>query len=312
MELPAWLSEVPEKRLLFGVDPFFHDSWADVGSTWGDAAGSEDVLGSLALLVLRPDAVVARTGTRIIEALTDHGFTTAAVRPVRFDRRLVREMWRYELVASTPSRIALLSSLLSAERSLLMMLRRAPGGSGNRSASRLLGELKGPSRADDRRRGQLRSIAGNPQVSALTYLHSADEAADVVRELGILLNQRARAKLLAAVRDGRDRTDKALALLRDTEARTRAHDLHLEPALERIARALTRRGGAEPLGRLRELTRDPTPEGLDWLFRLRARGTQVDPWDVITTAAWLCPPRPPRPDAFARIRQEITAQTQEG
>src|SRR5207237_1940393 len=93
--------------------------------------------------------------------------------------------------------------------------------------------LKGPARQAERRPGQIRYRLRNPAL-LLNFLHTPDEPADAVRELGVLFAADERLALFGELREARDvslRPAFAAAY-----AETPPHALDLDASLELLAR----------------------------------------------------------------------------
>jgi hypothetical protein len=302
--LPPWLSSTSEKRVLFGLDPYFRDAWLDIQDLLA-ADAAEGWLRSSALLVLRPDSIAARVGARILRGASDNGFIPIASLPVRFHRHMVRELWRHDLNGTPPDRLDLLELLMGQTDSLFVLLRDEKPARATTAADRLR-QLKGPSRPHHRGPHHLRALADVGEASVLTYLHAADEPIDVVREIGILFGREQRTALVRAVPTG-DALEQAMSNLLAIEATVKANDLMVGPATQRVLEWLS--GGRD--GTMRErLTR-----GGDWRWLLpflSESAAGLDAWDVITVAAHACSPRHERPPAYLEAGRQLAALARTG
>src|SRR5205085_200920 len=88
------LTLMPEKRDAYSGDLYLRECWADMSEIFG--ANLPNVLGSIALLNLKPDAVVGRRMRNILNFLVDHQFRPLAAVPIQFTRHSMRELWRYD------------------------------------------------------------------------------------------------------------------------------------------------------------------------------------------------------------------------
>lgn len=272
VEVGERLTLLPDKRRLFAVDTYFREAYTDLCD---DLA----LLRRAALVVLKPDALVGRRIVPCLELLRGHGFRPVAARTFAYDRLLIRETWRYQFNVASDDRIDVVDLLLTASPSLMVLLwderpREAC------PASVRLGALKGPSDPQLRRPGQLRHELG--VVTALfNFVHTSDEPADVVRDLGLLLDRADRRRLLAELHAQRDGSAELRGCIDALQAAHPAHDLDCERSLDRLRHAPDAgvRRAAEAVARDRARWRELLP-----------LGDRIDRWDLlsIATAAIEC------------------------
>jgi nucleoside diphosphate kinase len=228
------LSRVPGKLDWYAVDPYFRDACDDAREI-AQRRGVGPDLWRHAFLVFRPDAVVTRSigaGLRILDAA---GFEVIGLLEFTYTHLTVREGWRYQLNIATRDRIDAMDLIMTATPSLMCLL-RAAATNRNRPATALLNALKGPSAPEARRPGQLRSEMGPVQASVLTFVHTPDEPADLLRELAVFLPPEQRRRAMASLADrppaiSREQTDRHIE---DLYGRTPVHDLTLALALQRL------------------------------------------------------------------------------
>jgi len=171
-------------------------------------------------MLLRPDAFVSGRLRRILPTLRAHGLVPVAVRVVRPDSAQTVRLWCYQANVSTPQRLQLLDELMTSGPSLYLVLRD--------DRPRVLTPatvhatyIKGPTLTHKRRADHLRSLAGPPVANLLSYIHAADDPADWVREMAVLLAPMALADLLAEVEAQQDRTAQAIAHIARCEVEAR-------------------------------------------------------------------------------------------
>ena len=230
------LSKSAVKQRLFCGDPFFRD-----GMDWLSMLSSRERSGFLsrcAPLIVRPDAFVAGIGPALLDYLDEHGFEPLWARSFTFDRRLVREMWRYQLNIATRDRIDVMDLILLAGPSLYLLLWSDE--ECDVPATVALRELKGPSSPSRRRLGQMRSLSTGGQASVLTYVHTCDEPADIVRELSVLWPRSVVKELLRSPTGrGRAQADAARAAVLQTSRAYEPSSLRLEQAASELGIDLT-------------------------------------------------------------------------
>ncbi|HVK20208.1 MAG TPA: nucleoside-diphosphate kinase [Actinokineospora sp.] len=283
--VPSALSRLPEKIAAFAADPYFRDAWDDLSTVVGDGSEIAALLADAAPLVLRPDALVSGRARRVLESVYAAGFTPVAMAWFTFSRHVIRETWRYQLNVATRDRIDVMDMVLRGEDAVYILLEK-PDRPRDVPATSLLSDMKGPSAPEDRRPEHLRSLAGSAQESVLTYVHVADEPADIVRELGVFFDRPQRRKLFGSLGARRDLGESVIAEIDD---RTRTADLGYDTALSRLARLAEGQPGlAQPLIRL--LSRIEAGDGSCWrdlLDHVERTGLPLSRWGKAAIAARL-------------------------
>jgi len=286
------LTVVPAKREAYEKDLYFRETWADLAGHFGDRL--VPLLGSIAVMNVKPDAVVGRRMKPILEFVTRHGFQPIGFAPFQLTRHSMREVWRYDWHVYPVDRLAF-STLWYTEVDLLLFVLQDLRPQGPLPASVRLARLKGSSVPEKRTAGDMRTLL-RPPNRFLNFTHVQDEPADIVRELGILLDRPERQALLHDLERslGVDRTTDVLAAIDGIEARYPAHDLDFEASLLRLEKvAAVSAGDAEKLRRLRAEGRRTGWDSLCAMIDRRASG--VDRWDfiaVVSTVLWYERPDP--------------------
>lgn len=230
----AALTVVPAKRAAYADDLYFREAWADARAVFG--ADAARALQGVAMLNAKPDAVVGRRLGRTLDFLTENGFVPTVTTTFEYTRHSIREIWRYDWNVYPVDRL-LVSTFWYTTGVVPLFLLREKARASNLPATVRLSDLKGladPSQRGDR---HLRT-ALRPPNRILNFVHIADEPADVVREMGILVERPERLRLCRELacgfREQSDGTDAAWAVVADLENRFPAHDLDLRGALERL------------------------------------------------------------------------------
>ncbi|MET9628333.1 hypothetical protein ABZX92_12795 [Lentzea sp. NPDC006480] len=172
----AELTRSREKVAHYLVDPYFRAGLRRVDLS---------TVAGLTFVVLKPDAVAGRRLEPALEALRDNDFIVAGAWTFRFTPLLTREVWRYQFNIASWDRAAVVDLLLPSTDSLLLVLRDRTWTPGAQPAASRLSALKGSADPARRRPDDLRSRLNGP-TTLFNFLHTADEPADVVRELGLL------------------------------------------------------------------------------------------------------------------------------
>lgn len=195
VELVEGLTTMRSKEWFFARDPYFRDSWRDFRADFGERA--REWARRFSFVLFKPDAIVTRSIGHTVRCLEEHGFEPIYHSSFCFDRFLVRELWRYTLNRATDQRFDAIDLLLPATESLVLIVRDNELINGDSAAARLK-RLKGPSKSEARTAYDLRSRIG-AGTGLLNFIHTPDEPADVVREIGVLFDPRGRRSVLDAV-----------------------------------------------------------------------------------------------------------------
>jgi hypothetical protein len=177
------LTHLPIKRDLFRNDCYFREAADSVLALPLPAVRT--FLRSYTLFMLKPDALVARKGELAVRAVEALGFDPVWARPVRLSRRGMRELWRFSWSEAAIERIRLSTLLNAAAPAVCMVLRRRKDQA--IPASVQLALAKGSATPERRTREHIRTILGSPN-GILSFIHCADEPADMLRELAVFFD----------------------------------------------------------------------------------------------------------------------------
>jgi len=275
------LSSLPEKRRLYSRDPHFRESMWDARQALGDEPFA--VLHRVALLALKPESLAGRRVDSLLRFLDDHGFTPIHVESFAYTRHINRELWRYQWNAATIEKMDLTDRINLALPTAILLL-RDDGRPRELPTSVRLKALKGAALPERRDPGSMRAALEAPN-RMLTFVHTADEPADVARELGILFDRPERRAIFEALeaKPSGDVTEQCRHLLEGLEARAPVADFDPERAWRRVTRS-ARRGVAAALQRERDHYLESGV--LDWWpFLSLAEKAGTDPWDVVAICA---------------------------
>ncbi|HET8956365.1 MAG TPA: nucleoside-diphosphate kinase [Solirubrobacterales bacterium] len=194
------LTVLPEKAQRYREEVFCREAWRDVEAAAGDRA--RELLHRHGLILFKPDGIAAGVVGEALDILGELGFEPAAGAVVQLDRHSTRWLWLYRFNVASVERVWLHDRINCSGPSLLVALRdrRAVPGETIPAAVRIT-DCKGPSRPERRRADQLRTRLGVDD-RLLNFVHTSDEPADVVRELGILLTSSERRLLLRQIVEG--------------------------------------------------------------------------------------------------------------
>ncbi|GAA4789147.1 hypothetical protein [Lysobacter hankyongensis] len=278
------LTASPEKRALFGQDLYFREAWADARAVLhGDPAAS---LSAFALLCAKPDAVAGRRLRPMLDYAIERGFAPVGVAGFAFGRHSMREIWRYDWHVYTVDRLRFSTLWYTSAPSLMFVLEDRSPEPGIPASVRLT-SLKGNALASKRGPDDLRSRLAPPN-QVLNFVHVTDEPADLIRELGILLESGARRDVLRWIRDRPDGAMDAAAAIEALYASHAAHDLDPRASLRRLRDA----GAIEDDAARRLEACLSAEEIVDWetLCALAPSHASADHrWDFISIASAVVP-----------------------
>lgn len=272
-------------------DLYFRESHDDAWQVLGPAA--EAVLARIALLTVKPDAVVGRRMGLVIDYLLARGFAPVAARRVGFSRHSMRELWRHDWTVYPTDRLAFSTLWYTSCDVLLLLLEDTTAAPGGPAAADRLAGLKGSAIASQRRPTDLRSVL-RPPNRVLNFVHAADTTADVIREVGVFCDRAERQELYRDLAAGRDALPAARRIITALEVDYPAHDLDAVAAIGRlvVAGAVTACGGEQLSA---ALASGRHMAWADILALVDCSAPGADRWDLIAVASRLVPPdcRPP-------------------
>ncbi|MEU7632300.1 nucleoside-diphosphate kinase [Nocardia sp. NPDC049220] len=279
-ELLAALTPQPEKVNAYLSDTYVQETVDQLDRLGIDA---ETFAREHSLLLLKPDAIVARAVEPALTWLGDKGFRVVAAFRIPVDRHLARALWYFAWNISSPERRRLADLLVGIADVLVLVVR---GEDGEVPVPVRLAEAKGATDPQRRKPGELRYLLGRHNY-LLNLVHSPDDPADVLREFAIYLDERSRASLLALAAAGGDRSSDAVAIARDLYAHTPARSFDRTDALEQILRDLERAGVSVPPDF------DPAADAdcARLLNAAWADDLDLDPWSVIVLGSYVLPMR---------------------
>ncbi|MFF3448661.1 nucleoside-diphosphate kinase [Streptomyces sp. NPDC002667] len=266
----------PDKQRLYGADTYYQESHDQLADLTGDITGFAH---RHALLLLKPDAVVARRLDAAADWLAAQGFRIVGAAVTRLTRTMIRSLWYFQWNLATPYRRRLAALFLEDADALVLLVR--PVHDLEVPASVELTRLKGPTDPDARRPGQLRHLLGRYSY-LLNLVHTPDEPADVLRELAVHFDAGERDRLFRSALADEDRAAHALELTGRLYAATEPRDLDFAPAVARLRETVSRHPGTDASEGPRAL--------LETAWR---QGIALDPWDAVIVGSNVLPMRQP-------------------
>ncbi|MBF6097961.1 nucleoside-diphosphate kinase [Nocardia cyriacigeorgica] len=279
-ELLGALTTQPQKVHAYVGDTYVRESVDQLDRSGVDAA---KFARQHSLLLLKPDAIVARAVEPTLEWLADNGFRVVDADRVTGDRLLARALWYYSWnIASTERRR--LADLLVGICDVLVLVVAGPDA--ELPVPVRLTDAKGPTDPRKRRPGELRHRLGQHSY-LLNLVHSPDDPADVLRELAILFDEPRRGELISRAAAGADRSADARQLAAELYASTPARDFDKAVA----ARRLIAEAGDAGIRFPGDLDPESDPDCARLLTTAWDQGVELDPWSVIVLGSYVLPMR---------------------
>ena len=218
------------KEKLFKEDIFYRESSEDLLNTLNGRF--EGFYKNYTSLVFKPDAIVSRKVLHGIELLKERGFIPVAFSLLRFNKHMIREVWKYQFNAASRDRLDLFDRLLVSSDCILIVL-NYEGKKTIENASEFLTTLKGCSSLKERKPEHLRYQLGWVNVM-LNYIHVPDEPADFVRELGIFFSGKTLDGILNESLAKKDVGPALKQFVEQVYSENPYHDLSFKNSLRRI------------------------------------------------------------------------------
>ncbi|GAA5072803.1 nucleoside-diphosphate kinase [Nocardia iowensis] len=279
-ELLAALTPQPEKVTAYVDDTYVQETVEHLDRLGVDAA---KFAREHSLLLLKPDAIVARSVEPTLKWLADNNFRVVSAFRVAVDRHFARALWYFAWNIASPERRRLADLLVGISDVLVLVVR---GVDAELPVPVRLTEAKGATDPRKRKPGELRYLLGRHNY-LLNLVHSPDDPADVLRELAIHLDERSRATVVAQAGTGDDRSADALVIADDLYAQAPARSFDRATAVETILRDLERTGSTAPPG----FDPQDDAECARLLYSAWADGRELDPWSVIVLGSYVLPMR---------------------
>lgn len=283
------LTTMPEKSAAYTHDTYYLETADQLATLDIDAHTFAHRHG---LLFLKPDAIAARAVEPTVEWLQANSFRIVSARKVVADRHLVRALWYFQWNIASPERRRLAELLVDISSALLLVVTDTAD---EVPTSVRLTDRKGPTAPSKRRPGELRHLLGGSSY-LLNMVHTADEPADVLRELGVYLTESDRAAVIAESVRGADRSGDARHLGSEiyTDCPSRSFDrAHAEAVLREQLRDAN----------LPAAVRDSvdgvqvaTTSDAGWAAVILAcwqHGVRLDPWATLVVGSAVLPMRTP-------------------
>jgi nucleoside diphosphate kinase len=289
--VPISLSESAVKREMYALDPYFREAFEDFQSQ----ATHQSVLNSTCGLLMKPEAIANRKVEAILSWLAENSFSLKEIDVVTLNRHVARELWRYQANAYTRERLDFIDAWCNASPCIYVLLADSLASSSISGCARLT-SLKGHANPAHQHRGELRH-ALNQSCTLLNFVHTTDEPADLLRDIGILFPFQRRRGIFASLATaptsssnaGHEKIAKTVGGAYESVA---YHDLDIAQCIARVRVAAE---GAEQVTRRVLIAGCDhwNDESMDRQFFFQAlMRTTVDmlPWDLVVLRAHLIAP----------------------
>ena len=271
--LGTW-TRSPEKAEIFARDTWYLEAAGQLAAMSSDPAvdGARS-----AVLLIKPDGICAGAAPEAVRWLHEAGYSIHDAAAIELGRNDIRALWLHQWNIASAERRGLADIIRSLSPSLVLVLSRDRT-EGDLPASVQLTTEKGPTDPTKRQPGQLRHALPTDSY-LLNFVHTPDEPADVLRELGIYFDTGRRAQAIGRLLDRHDASAAALELAEDLTRAHRKPTINVENS--RIALVARSQPG--------ETTEDTA-------LRLLAAPNALDPltaWHLLVAGAGTLPMRTP-------------------
>lgn len=274
--LGSW-TRSPEKAEIFARDTWYLESTEQLAAAT-DNPGAEGA--RAAVLLIKPDGVCAGAAPEAVRWLLGSGYSIHDAAAVQLGRNDIRALWLHQWNIASAERRGLADIIRSLSPSLVLVLGRDRA-AGDLPTSVELTAAKGPTDPSKRVPGELRHALPTDSY-LLNFVHTPDEPADVLRELGIYFDTRRRAHTIERLLTRHDASATALELAEELTERHRKPTINVENS--RIALIARSQPGESPE---------------DTARRLLAAPGDLDPltaWHLLVAGAGTLPMRTPHGD----------------
>jgi len=194
--VPMDFTIMEEKRILFSMDCYYKESWEDFARIWD--TDCKELMKKVGLVIFKPDAFVSRNVDEILNYICKLGFYPISYMSFRYSRHMIRDFWRYQFNTFTRQCVDILDDIYTFSDSLCVLF--YTNKDFEYPTSEILSELKGPSDPLERKSYHIRSKS-NVSSRILNSIHTSDEPADVIRDIGVCFNDDERSRLLQMAYD---------------------------------------------------------------------------------------------------------------
>jgi len=271
----------------YSREVFFREA-LDAINTAFDCERVAYLLQHITKVTLKPEGLAGGRVNALLRFLHYHGFKLLHVGRVHYSRHVSRDIWRYQWNTATLDRIALSDFIAEQGPGLeitVLDTRPKPPFPGTVR----LRALKGSAVPKLRSPSSMRSMCCAPN-RVLSIVHTVDEPADIIRELGITKTTDEMLQWLDNVIRRQHLSDDDLvkaAYEHQNQLASTTHDLDFEASVARLGAHC----GEEILGEIVAARGNTSSNGSfdfrEWKSRIASLGVAADPWDIITVGSYL-------------------------
>lgn len=257
---------------------YFREAAYDFNKIMGD--GWEKKVNSFSYILIKPDALAARSVKSLFGGLKNYGFEPLACIGLKLTPNTWRSLWRYQLYRAPVGRLVLLDRLYSMSDSYLILIQDVSGSSSFPSASARLKSLKGGAHQHNRKPEDLRSLIG-AKTGVLTFIHSPDESIDMMREFGVLLCRKQRYEIAKVILN-----PSVFDAYEQICEEIPRHSLDVRECVKQIELVCKESQLIVSLCELVKTEKTYQVNAEELLDEFDRLNVQIDPWDIITFCAY--------------------------
>jgi nucleoside diphosphate kinase len=250
----TWLTLLEKKAELYSQDVYFREGYDDLKDWLGGSL--ETIIPKYASIILKPEAIAHRKAHDCINFLCRNGFDPVAFKTFRFNRHLIRDLWRFQFNGATRERLDTLD-MWSRTTDIVYVVLKSKLPQEELSASHRLTKLKWHSNPARHNEWELRKALGQ-NIIMLNYIHSTDESADFVRDFGVLFSPDERKAIISDINADSNATAQVLwaidTLYRSTDFAEITFEAAMRDIEDRVLQAEAQMNVGELVSRIRGLS----------------------------------------------------------
>jgi len=271
-----------DKLAYYEEDPYFYESWLDIQEILSREMLQEFLM-HCGSIIIKPEAIISGKAFDIVDFYTTRHFKPVMFRVLELDRHAVRALWRYQLNGATRERLVLLDEWSALSKMVYVILKDENPNSEIPSATRIT-KLRGHSNPKRHNPGELRMQLGQ-EITMLNYLHSADEPADMIRDLGVLFSGQERRSVLDEVGKDEDCSNRLQEELRNLSGTTMCTGITFDDIVTALSERTKQTSFAKKIDKL---VNNPESEVQEIEMLINEYGTSLTKLEKIVLRARFC------------------------
>ena len=224
-------------------DPLFRSTYNELKNKLNKSE-LDDFLKNYTYVLIKPDGLASGNFQKIIQVLQDEGFLVKMIKKVKFDKYQSKLMWFYDSFNFPDEFLEISSYLMKDKYSLVVIILDTNINKLEcKTAAEHFTSIKGSSVKSKRSVYDIRERIGGSD-GLLCFIHSPNSPFDIVRELGILLDNQLSECIKNSINQtdeiSQEELDKILELIKDEQIKFEYHDLEYDKVILRWEKAINK------------------------------------------------------------------------